>query len=169
MFWRVIGLLLCLALCAQAFLASPIEHGAGSRRGGQHVGHAAQVQFGGLQHAGVLVSNTAKSKDFFINVLGFTDETELRPNLPFPGAFLRAGGQQIHLMELPNPADPLDGRPEHGGRDRHLAFSVASIEPMKARLEAAGVTYTMSKSGRAALFCRDPDGNAFEFLEMALP
>jgi hypothetical protein len=24
----------------------------------------------------------------------------------------------IHLMELPNP-DPLEGRPAHGGRDRH--------------------------------------------------
>jgi glyoxylase I family protein len=67
-------------------------------------------------------------------------------------------------MELPNP-DPLDGRPEHGGRDRHLAFTVRSIEPLKERLDAAGVGYTMSKSGRAALFCRDLDSNALEFLE----
>lgn len=64
-------------------------------------------------------------------------------------------------MELPNP-DPVDGRPAHGGRDRHVAFTIQDLEPLKGRLDNAGVTYTMSKSGRAALFCRDLDGNAFE-------
>ena len=59
-------------------------------------------------------------------------------------------------MELDNP-DPIDGRPEHGGRDRHLAFQVQSNKH--------GRKYTMSMSGRAALFTRDLDGNAFEFLE----
>jgi len=34
---------------------------------------------------------------------------------------------------------------------------------VRAALEKAGVPYSMSKSGRAALFCRDPDGNAIEF------
>lgn len=68
---------------------------------------------------------------------------------------------QIHLMELPNP-DPVSGRPEHGGRDRHVAFTIRDLTPLKNRLDHAGVTYTMSKSGRAALFCRDLDGNAFE-------
>jgi glyoxylase I family protein len=53
--------------------------------------------------------------------------------------------------------------PEHGGRDIHIAFSVDDVEPVRAALEAAGVKYSMSKSGRAALFCRDPDGNALEF------
>lgn len=64
-------------------------------------------------------------------------------------------------MELPNP-DPIDGRPDHGGRDRHVAFTIQDLGPLKDRLDGAGVTYTMSKSGRAALFCRDLDGNAYE-------
>lgn len=33
------------------------------------------------------------------------------------------GPEMIHLMELPNP-DPLSGRPEHGGRDRHFCIAV---------------------------------------------
>lgn len=37
--------------------------------------------------------------------------------LPYKGAWLWVGAEMIHLMELPNP-DPLEGRPEHGGRDR---------------------------------------------------
>ena len=67
-------------------------------------------------------------------------------------------------MELPNP-DPTEGRPAHGGRDRHAAVSIKSLAPLVAQLEANDVPFTMSKSGRAALFCRDPDGNAYEFME----
>jgi glyoxylase I family protein len=33
-------------------------------------------------------------------------------------------------------------------------------------LETAGVAYTLSRSGRRALFCRDPDGNAIELVEI---
>jgi glyoxylase I family protein len=121
-------------------------------------------RYGGIAHAGVLVSNTQTALDFYLGTLGFEDDTHLRPNLPFPGAFVRGGAQQIHLMELPNP-DPTTGRPEHGGRDRHVAFTVASIDPLMARLQERGVGFTMSKSGRRAVFCRDPDGNALEFME----
>ncbi|CAM9960391.1 unnamed protein product [Ectocarpus sp. 12 AP-2014] len=128
---------------------------------------ASVPEFGGIQHAGVLVSDSMASKEFYVNVFGFEDDSPLRPQLPFDGAFVRAGATQIHLMELPNP-DPVDGRPEHGGRDRHVAFSIADLQPLKSRLDSAGVTYTMSKSGRAALFCRDLDGNAFEFIQQAL-
>jgi glyoxylase I family protein len=54
---------------------------------------------------------------------------------------------------------------EHGGRDRHVALSVADMDVLMAALEAAGVAYTLSRSGRRALFCRDPDGNAIELVE----
>lgn len=102
-----------------------------------------------------------------MEVFGFTDDTHLRPStLPFAGAFVRCGYSQIHLMELPNP-DPTTGRPEHGGRDRHVALTVDNIDSIRERLESRGMAYTMSKSGRRALFCRDLDGNAFEFIEDA--
>ena len=123
-----------------------------------------RIEYSGIAHAGVLCKNTEQSLDFYVSVLGMEDETYLRPNLPFPGAFIRGGNQQIHLMELPNP-DPLENRPEHGGRDRHIAFQVANIDPLLQRLERYNVPYTMSKSGRRAVFCRDPDMNAIEFME----
>jgi glyoxylase I family protein len=75
------------------------------------------------------------------------------PIHPYSGAFVKAGEQQIHLMELPNP-DPTSGRPQHGGRDRHLAFTIADIEPLIDRLKEKDVAYTMSMSGRRAVFCR---------------
>jgi glyoxylase I family protein len=125
----------------------------------------AAIQFGGIQHAGVIVSDTDASVRFYTQVLGMEDDTQYRPTtLPFRGAFVRAGAHQLHLMELPNP-DPVSGRPQHGGRDRHLAITVDSIEPLVENLDEAAIPYTMSKSGRRAVFCRDPDGNALEFLE----
>jgi len=87
-----------------------------------------------------------------------------RPDLGFPGAWLKVGEQQIHLLELDNP-DPTTGRPEHGGRDRHVAMTVSSIAAVREELDNKGLKYTMSKSGRKALFCRDPDGNAIEIIE----
>jgi glyoxylase I family protein len=84
--------------------------------------------------------------------------------LPFGGKWYWIGGQSVHLMELPNP-DPMDGRAEHGGRDRHVCVNVKSIDPVIERLDAAGVEYTMSKSGRRAVFFRDPDMNTMECLE----
>eukprot|EP00613_Pedinella_sp_CCMP2098_P003914 CAMPEP_0171630060 /NCGR_PEP_ID=MMETSP0990-20121206/22635_1 /TAXON_ID=483369 /ORGANISM="non described non described, Strain CCMP2098" /LENGTH=137 /DNA_ID=CAMNT_0012199019 /DNA_START=139 /DNA_END=552 /DNA_ORIENTATION=+ len=128
------------------------------------------VTYGGIHHVGVLVADAPSSVEWYLKVLGFEDESHLRPTkLPYPGAFLRAGTQQLHLMQLPNP-DPIEGRPAHGGRDRHAAFSVASLDPLVARLEASGLKqgdgFTLSMSGRRALFCRDPDGNAFEFMEV---
>jgi len=123
------------------------------------------LKYGGLHHCGLLVRDTEASKQFYMEVFGFEDDTHLRPKtLPYPGAFLRVGPNQIHLMQLPI-MDPLEGRPEHGGRDRHTAVTVSSIDILAERLKERGIAYTLSSSGRRALFCRDLDQNAFEFME----
>ena len=75
------------------------------------------------------------------------------------------GDQQIHLLELPN-VDPVDGRPAHVGRDRHTAFQVTGLEELEHNLEKAGVSITRSRSGRRAIFCRDPDGNGIELIDV---
>ena len=124
-----------------------------------------EIKYGGIQHCGVLVSDVEKSKSFYMTVFGFTDDSYLRPTtLPYNGAFLRVGNDQIHLMGLPNP-DPTSGRPDHGGRDRHIAFTVNNIDSIVSNLNEKSVKFTLSMSGRRALFCRDLDGNAFEFVE----
>ena len=116
----------------------------------------------GIHHVSLLVSDTDRALGFYVDVLGL-EETE-RPDLGFPGAWLQVGTQQIHLLQLPSP-DSLEGRPRHGGRDRHLAMRVRDLEGIIGSLEEAGIQYTLSRSGRRALFCRDPDGNALEFIE----
>jgi len=116
-----------------------------------------------IHHASFIVSDTGRALGFYCGVLGLVQDLG-RPELGYPGAWLQVGSGQIHLLELPNP-DPVENRPVHGGRDRHLAMTVTDLEKIKARLDQAGIDYTESKSGRRALFCRDYDGNAIELIE----
>jgi glyoxylase I family protein len=120
-----------------------------------------------IHHASLIVADTARALAFYRDILGLEPLAE-RPDLGFPGAWLRVGGRQIHLLELPNP-DPVEGRPVHGGRDRHLALAAPDLAPLCERLDAVGIAYTQSRSGRRAIFCRDPDGNALELIELPTP
>lgn len=118
----------------------------------------------GFDHASVLVKDTDRALAFYIGVLGLEQNPD-RPVLSYPGAWLDLGeGGQIHLIELPNP-DPVDGRPQHGGRDRHTALTVSSLDVVITELAAADIPFTLSSSGRRALFCRDYDGNTLELIE----
>ena len=114
-----------------------------------------------IHHVAVLVADLERSLAFYRDLLGLAEDPA-RPDLGYPGAWLTIGRRQLHLMVLPDP-DADAGRPEHGGRDRHIALTVDDVEALAGHLESAGVPVTRSRSGRAALFCRDPDGNALEF------
>jgi glyoxylase I family protein len=116
-----------------------------------------------IHHVSLLVSDTGRALGFYQDLLGLEVDGS-RPDMDYPGAWLRMDNAQIHLLELPDVLRGTD-RPEHGGRDRHVALSVADMDVLMAALEAAGVAYTLSRSGRRALFCRDPDGNAIELVE----
>lgn len=115
-----------------------------------------------LHHASYVVADVAVSLQFYCGVLGL--EQLERPAMPYSGAWLAVGRQQIHLLELEN-FDPTIGRPQHGGLDRHIALVIADLSLLKADLDRHNTCYTLSRSGRAALFCRDPDGNAIEIIE----
>lgn len=126
-------------------------------------------EFLGLHHASVLVADLGAALAFYRDTLGLAPDPG-RPEMDYDGAWLRlgGGGQQLHLLVLPNP-DPVAGRPGHVGRDRHTCLAVSDVAALTARLEAAGIGYTHSKSGRRAVFCRDPDGNGLEFVEAPGP
>jgi len=116
-----------------------------------------------FHHCSLMVKSTDKALDFYLDILGL-ELDPMRPDMAYPSAWLQIGGGQIHLIELPNP-DPVENRPEHGGRDRHLALQVSDLDTVIARLETAGIAYSKSKSGRQALFCRDFDANAIELIQ----
>lgn len=117
-----------------------------------------------IHHVSLIVEDVEISLAFYKEVLEL-EVDDSRPDLGYPGAWLTLPGQQqLHLLQLDDP-DVKSERPEHGGRDRHVAFTVSSLEKIQQSLEAIEVPFTKSRSGRNALFCRDPDGNALEFIE----
>jgi len=120
-----------------------------------------------LHHASVVVAELATALRFYVDVLGLPLD-DSRPDMGFPGAWLKVGEQQVHLLELPD-CDPVAGRPEHAGRDRHTAFLVTGLAALEQRLEKNGTSFTRSRSGRRAIFCRDPDGNGIELIECSEP
>ncbi len=119
------------------------------------------MQVKGIHHCSVLVANTKRALEFYRGVLGLKIDNS-RPDLGYPGAWLETGDQQIHLLELKN--EGAGYHDEHGGRDRHIALMIDKLDSLRRALEKEGIDYTMSRSGRQALFCRDPDGNALEFI-----
>ncbi|KAJ8766690.1 hypothetical protein K2173_004514 [Erythroxylum novogranatense] len=117
----------------------------------------------GVHHVGVLCENLERSLEFYQGILGLQiNEASPHDKLPYRGAWLWVGSEMIHLMELPNP-DPLSGRPGHGGRDRHTCIAIRDVSKLKTILDqacltlylnSAGIPYTVSRSGRAAIFTR---------------
>jgi len=117
-----------------------------------------------LLHVSLIISDLKKSAYFYENILGL--ERDLRPDLGFEGLFYKLGNrQQLHLMCTHNPYQDCE-KPAHGGRDFHIALSVSSIQCSCEKMDRADIPYTLSRSGRAALFCHDPDGNAIELCEV---
>ena len=123
-----------------------------------------------MHHVGLLCENLEVSLGFYRDVIGeIVISSKLREvclglemnpdrpdkKLPYRGAWLWIGSEMIHLMELPNP-DPKDGRPEHGGRDRHFCVGIENMDPLVEKLRNANITFTESMSGRRAVFFRDP-------------
>ena len=111
-----------------------------------------------LHHASLIVSDTARALQFYVDVLGMAQDGA-RPDLGYPGAWLEVGDRQLHLLQLPNP-DSVENRPLHGGRDRHLAFAVSGLDAFIARLEQAAPctrprsSQTLRAKSRHA--CRSP-------------
>ena len=117
----------------------------------------------GIHHVTFITGDLNRSRTFYEGLLGLRPDTK-RPLMSFDGVWYDVvPGQQIHLMVLPDPEAGLQ-RPVHGGRDRHVALTVSDFDGLMARLQQAEIAYTLSQSGRRALFCRDPDQNALEFI-----
>ena len=120
----------------------------------------------GLDHISIIVRDAELSLQFYQNLLGL--ECLPRPDLGFPGYWLDLyEGQSIHVMQLNNP-NSNTVRPEHGGRDYHFALRVDSIEGYAEKLKQMNASFTLSKSGRKALFAKDLDNNAFELFEYSI-
>jgi len=115
-----------------------------------------------IHHVSLLITDLPRAIEFYRDTLGLKLSSN-RPDLGFDGAWFEIGAQQIHLI-CAVPGATLSAAASRCGRDHHVAFLVDNIEPLREKLASAGIAVEASRSGRPALFCRDPDGNALEFV-----
>ena len=111
-----------------------------------------------VHHVSINVDELDAALAFYTGTLGLTVRPD-RPNLGVDGAWLDAGGQQVHLIvgEVP----PSNGQ--------HFAVVVDDIEDAIANLRADGVRVSDASpigTGRQA-FLRDPAGNMIELHQPA--
>jgi glyoxylase I family protein len=107
----------------------------------------------GLHHVSINVSDVDAARDFYTRVLGLTERAD-RPDFSFGGAWLDAGGQQVHLIEAEVP-------PELG---QHFALAVTDLDAVVGELRALGVAVTdpVPVGPGHQAFVTDPAGNRVE-------
>jgi glyoxylase I family protein len=110
-------------------------------------------------HVAVMVSNLARSIEFYTHILGLT---QVDRDLNYPGIWYQIGDVQIHLIEDINYQSNSDIDLTKSTRNPHIALGIGDLTAAKEQLLAANCVVKMSNSGRAALFTQDPDGNIIE-------
>jgi catechol 2,3-dioxygenase-like lactoylglutathione lyase family enzyme len=108
----------------------------------------------GVHHVSLEVRDAEEAKRFYVEALGL--EELPRPAFPFAGAWLRAGGQELHLIQKEGHVAP---------EGQHFAFRVEDVDAAAHELSALGVKvagpFDVPGAGRQA-FLRDPSGNLVE-------
>jgi len=111
-----------------------------------------------IHHVSINVDDMAAAMDFYVGTLGLVERAD-RPDFGFGGAWLDAGGQQVHLMETES---------SRTGGD-HFAIRVDDLASAVADIRAHGVTVNTIDHMRGAghqAFLHDPSGN---FIELNQP
>ncbi|WP_317943786.1 VOC family protein [Carnobacterium maltaromaticum] len=121
-----------------------------------------------LHHVAIIVSDYQKSKEFYVDLLGFEVIREnYRPERNDHKLDLKFGNSELEIFTMPNNPKRVSN-PEACGL-RHLAFKVDAIEEVIAELAAKGIDcepiriddYTNEKM----TFFFDPDGLPLELHE----
>ena len=111
------------------------------------------MQASGVHHVSINVTDVPAALAFYTGALGLAVRSD-RPDFGFAGAWLDAGGQQVHLIEA--------GPPPSLGQ--HFALRVDDLDAAVADLRAGGHEVSDPKPvgpGRQA-FLSDPSGNLVE-------
>ncbi len=108
-----------------------------------------------LHHVSRQTRNVETTRNFYVDVLGFREIT--RPPFDFKGAWLFAGGIQLHLIE-----EPFEQQPATiNSRENHIAFAIDDIDAASAWLDEKKIQYqrrVVPERGTGQIFFRDPDG-----------
>jgi len=115
-----------------------------------------------LHHADVIITRGGEdaARDFYCNLLGFTEIPKPKELLKNGGLWLTIGDIQIHLS-IQDSYDPRQTK-------SHLAYEVSDLELMKERLKERSIEFKegIPLPGLLRGDIRDPFGNRIEFLQV---
>lgn len=122
-----------------------------------------------IHHIAIICSDYERSKDFYVNKLGFKISKEsYREKRDSFKLDLKLGDIQIELFSLPNPPKRLT-YPEAQGL-RHFALGVENVKTSIRDLEEKGIDCeeinTDEMTGKKYSFFKDPDNLPIEIYEI---
>lgn len=124
----------------------------------------------GIHHVAIISSDYARSKAFYVDVLGLKviEETYRQARNSYKLDLELPDGTQIELFSFPSPPPRLS-YPEAGGL-RHLAFATDDLDEAVASLVKHGVEVEAVRvdelTGKRFTFFADPDGLPLELYEV---
>jgi glyoxylase I family protein len=106
-----------------------------------------------VHHVSINVENVDSAIDFYVGTMGLKLRDD-RPDFGFGGAWLDAGGQQVHLIA--GPPAPAQGQ--------HFALLFDDLDSVITELREAKVEVTdpIPVGRNRQAFLNDPDGNQIE-------
>ena len=124
----------------------------------------------GLGHVAIKVTDLERSLDYYVNKLGFPEMLRLKKD---DGTvwlvYLRITDEQ-YLEVFPGAESARAPGWDANGMN-HMCLTVDDIEPVLARIAAAGLTLLLplktAIDGNRQAWLEDPDGNRIELMEMA--
>lgn len=126
------------------------------------------LEFSKMHHVAIIVSDYEKSKEFYVNKLGFKIIRETyREDRKDYKLDLKLGDSEIEIFSGNNNPKRVD-RPEACGL-RHLAFTVECIEDIVSQLNQKGIETEPIRmdeiTNKKMTFFFDPDGLPLELHE----
>lgn len=118
-----------------------------------------------LAHVCILSSNLAKTKAFYIDLLGLSKTFDFFREKEWVGFYIKAGQNQFIEVFLRGEQPPYK-KPAVG--ITHFCLEVESIQTVHAHLKDHGIETTQPLYGvdhSWQIWCKDPDGIDIEFHE----
>jgi lactoylglutathione lyase len=133
-----------------------------------------------FNHVGQCVTDLARSRRFYEELLGFTVERELHPpddpsskllRLPKPlgmtALYLRRDGLVLELLHFAAGTQPARERVMNEPGLTHISLSVDDVDGVCARVADYGGVVLPDTNIGFGVFIRDPDGQLIELLPMS--
>jgi catechol 2,3-dioxygenase-like lactoylglutathione lyase family enzyme len=119
------------------------------------------IRFSHIDHCSVIVTDVARSREFYSRVLGLT-EIPAPKEFDFVAIWYDLGGTYVHLLLKPQ-RDAIS--------PRHFCLRTPDAQAAREHMLALGVAIeeTVKIAAADRFFVRDPDGNRIEILQWERP